>query len=266
MSNATYQYHRFLDEAGDTTFFGKDGVPILGNNGVSKAFILGMLQVNEPLENVRLQVKELQQAIARDPYYVAVPSINKRKAKTGYFLHAKDDVPEVRKAMYELIKGVDCCFEAVVARKEYNRYIKQHDRKPTKFYSDLLSHLLKDKLEQHNKLVLNVAERGSCTRHNNLNDALSRATNRFEQQYPNKAHDCRVVFNVQSQTNEPLLNIADYFCWAIQRVFERGETRYYDFIKEKCTLIIDLYDEPGSAENANYYDIGNPLTEVNRLK
>jgi hypothetical protein len=25
---------------------------------------------------------------------------------------------------------------------------------------------------------------------------------------------------------EPLLNVADYLCWTIQRVFERGETRY----------------------------------------
>jgi hypothetical protein len=33
-----------------------------------------------------------------------------------------------------------------------------------------------------------------------------------------------VVFNVQNQTSEPLLNITDYFCWSVQRVFERGET------------------------------------------
>ncbi len=37
-------YHRFLDEAGDTTFFGKGKIPIVGSAGVSKAFILGMVK------------------------------------------------------------------------------------------------------------------------------------------------------------------------------------------------------------------------------
>jgi hypothetical protein len=30
--------HRFLDEAGDTTFFGKGRVPMLGQDGVSLSF------------------------------------------------------------------------------------------------------------------------------------------------------------------------------------------------------------------------------------
>jgi hypothetical protein len=46
----------------------------------------------------------------------------------------------------------------------------------------------------------------------------------------------------QNHQTEPLLNIADYFCWAIQRVFERGETRYYDFIRKKNSFVVDLYD------------------------
>ena len=36
--------HRFLDEAGDTTLFGKGRVPILGQEGVSRCFGLGMVK------------------------------------------------------------------------------------------------------------------------------------------------------------------------------------------------------------------------------
>ena len=34
-------FQRFLDETGDTTFFGKGRVPILGQEGVSLCFCLG---------------------------------------------------------------------------------------------------------------------------------------------------------------------------------------------------------------------------------
>ena len=40
--------HRFLDEAGDTTFFGKGRVPILGQDGVSQCFSLGMVKFAAP--------------------------------------------------------------------------------------------------------------------------------------------------------------------------------------------------------------------------
>jgi hypothetical protein len=37
-------YHRFLDESGDTTFYGKRKRVIVGEKGVSKCFILGMVK------------------------------------------------------------------------------------------------------------------------------------------------------------------------------------------------------------------------------
>ncbi len=69
-------YHRFLDEAGDTTFYGKGRVPILGSEGVSKYFILGMLTINEPLQMARNKVIHLQNTITSDPYLFGIPSIH----------------------------------------------------------------------------------------------------------------------------------------------------------------------------------------------
>ncbi len=40
-------YHRFLDESGDTTFYGKKKRVIVGENGVSKSFILGMVKLKQ---------------------------------------------------------------------------------------------------------------------------------------------------------------------------------------------------------------------------
>ena len=37
--------HKFIDEAGDPNFFGKGGVVIIGQEGVSKTFSLGMVSI-----------------------------------------------------------------------------------------------------------------------------------------------------------------------------------------------------------------------------
>lgn len=52
--------HRYLDEAGDTTFYGKGKVPLLGTFGVSNNFLLGMLTLNEPVQLIRQKIIELQ--------------------------------------------------------------------------------------------------------------------------------------------------------------------------------------------------------------
>jgi len=74
--------HRFLDEAGDTAFYGKGKKAIIGTEGVSRCFILGMVKFKEPLEPLRQKISDLQISIANDPYY-QVPSILKKKLGAG---------------------------------------------------------------------------------------------------------------------------------------------------------------------------------------
>lgn len=191
------KYHRFLDEAGDTTFYGKGKIPIIGTEGVSNYFLLGMLTLNEPLDTVRQKVIELQYRIAGDPYLLNVPSIRKKESKAGYFLHAKDDVPEVRKMAFELIQSIDCHFEAVVGRKDYSIYEKKHNGNQAEFYADMLSHLLHASMNGYEKLVLNIAHRSRCTTHTNLEKGLQKAVAIARNNYPEACNCCEMVFNVQ---------------------------------------------------------------------
>lgn len=259
----TFAYHYFLDEAGDPIFYGKGRVPILGQKGVSNCFILGLLKVNEPPEIVRRKVVRLQKEIAEDPYYRTIPSIQKKRSTMGYFLHANNDIPEVRKSAFELIRSLDCNFEAVVARKIYYLFEKKHNRKDTEFYADLLSHLLKNKLGKQERIVLTAAYRSKCTALSNLQKGLNKALMLSQLRNSPKRYTSKVVFNVQKATTEPLLNIADYFCWAVQRVFETGETRYYDFISDKISVVWDIYDFAGATGGGNYYSRNRKLTEEN---
>jgi hypothetical protein len=257
--------HRFLDEAGDTTFFGKGRIPIIGQKGVSLSFSIGMVKFSEDLASLRARVGELQQQIAGDRYLNVISSVAKKIQNRGFFFHATDDPPEVREIFFKFIDQIDCSVEVMVARKIPQLFITKHNGKDAEFYADLLSHLLKNKLRMDGKLVLNIAERGTSTRNTNLEDALSKAVERHGKRYSPSEITSKVVFNVQNHYTEPLLNIADYLCWTVQRVFEKGETRYYDFLGEKISLVVDLYDSDSYEGSKNYYKKRNRLTSAQKF-
>ncbi|MEW5939741.1 MAG: hypothetical protein AB1750_08785 [Chloroflexota bacterium] len=265
--NQPFLRHRFLDEAGDTTFFGKRRAPIVGiETGVSLCFILGMVRFRSPLTPIRREIVQLQEQVANDRYFKDIPSIQKKKASPkGYYFHATDDTHEARKIFYDYISSLDLSFEAVVGRKIPELFIRKHNSRESEFYSDLLSHLLKNKLQSEGDLVLNVAQRGVVTRNIIFEHALEKATARFLEKRSPGHVKTRVAFNVQYPYTEPLLNVTDYLCWAVQRVFERGEMRYYNFVADKIALVVDLYDNIHSVDGGNYYTIRHPLTPLNKI-
>ena len=65
---------------------------------------------------------------------------------------------------------------------------------------------------------------------------------------------------------EPLLQAADYAMWAVQRAFERGEMRYFDFIGHKIELVWDVYDFEAikSGRQVVYTRSSNPF-HVNKI-
>ena len=258
--------HFFLDESGDTTFFGKHKSDIIGQSGVSVSFSLGIANFKEPLQPIRNCIISLQKQVIEDPYYKDIPSIKKKcQTKNGYFFHATDDLPEVRKLFFEYIKTLNFSFEMVVGRKIPSLYAKKHNSNPDEFYADLLSHLLKKHLRKPNKLVLNIAQRGKTTRNKILEIALNKAIARFRKTRNNSEIQANIVFNVQNQHSEPILNIVDYLCWSVQRVFEKGETRFYNYISDKISLVHDIYDSNNYNGSKNYYRRNNKLSSENKI-
>ena len=266
MSDRTIQTeHRFLDEAGDTTFFSKGRKLIVGSEGVSLAFGIGMVKLNGNVSKARDDVRALQKQVEADPYLNVIPSVKKRIAKGGFFFHATDDPPEVREILYRYIDKLDCSLEMVVARKIPDIFVKKHSFRESEFYADVLSHLIKNKLMRGGKLVLNVAHRKNSTSNTNLQVALEKAIGRAAKTHDNDSLTTQVVFNVQNHLTEPLLNLADYMCWSVQRIFERGETRYYDFLGDRIRVVVDIYDSVNYHGSRHYYRGKNRLTAKNKL-
>ncbi len=258
-------HHRFLDETGDATFYGKGRKLIIGHDGVSLSFGLGVVRIDRSLEEVRREVRALEKQVEVDPLLNTIPSVQKRIASGGFFFHACKDTPDVRSVLLHYLRDLPCEAEMVVARKIPALFEKQHNGREEEFYADLLAHLVKARLKRAGTLVLNVAERGSSTRENVLPDALTLATARAARKWGAENLQARAVFNVQNPRTEPLLTVSDYLCWAVQRVFEQGDVRHYNYLAAKIRLVVDLYDREKYVGSRNYYDKKNPLTAGNKL-
>ena len=78
-------FHRFLDETGDTFFYGKGRKLIVGQDGVSLSFGLGVVRIECPFEEVRREVRKLQAQVEADPLLNPIPSVQKRIASRVFF-------------------------------------------------------------------------------------------------------------------------------------------------------------------------------------
>jgi hypothetical protein len=257
--------HRFLDETGDTTFYGDGRKLIIGQQGVSLCFGLGIVRIDRPLNEVWQEVRALQKQVEADPLLNTIPSVQKRIKSGGFYFHACKDSPDVRTLILHYIRDLPCEAEMVIARKIPRLFEKQHHAREEEFYGDVLSHLIKGRLKGAGTLVLNVAQRGSSTREKVLLSALDLATERAAKKWDAENLQTQAVFNIQNPRTEPLLTISDYLCWGVQRVFERGETRYYNYLAERIRLVVDLYDRDKYEGWRNYYDKRNPLTTENKI-
>jgi len=50
--------------------------------------------------------------------------------------------------------------------------------------------------------------------------------------------------------------------WVVYRAFTKKETRYYNFVKDKISLIVDIYDFGKYPKN--YYHKRNPF-DINKI-
>ena len=258
--------HRFIDEVGDTTFYGRGKEIILGHEGVSLIFGMSLVKFGRPIGDIRSEIVELQNKVVSDPLLNTIPSVLKRINKGGFFFHACKDSDDVRTVFLHYLRELDCEAEVVIARKIPSLFLNKHHGKDDEFYADVLSHLIKSRLKQPRRIVLNIAERGSSTRAKVLDEALLKAMGRAGRRWDSEDLKGEVVFNVQTPLREPLLAVADYLGWAVQRVFEKGQMRFYDYLREKIRLVVDLYDGERYVGNKNYYDSHrNPLTVENKI-
>ena len=257
--------HYFVDEAGDPTLFDARGRVLVGQEGCSRYFMLGVLDVADPVA-LGLELDALRQTLLNDPYFSGVPSMQPERRKTALAFHAKDDLPEVRREVFRVLLRHDVQFIAVVRDKQsVLAYVRQRNQieatyryRPNELYDSLVARLFKNRLHLSPEVDVCFAERGRSDRSAALMQALERARRRFEVKWGRSVNSA-ISARQSSPGREASLQAVDYFLWALQRRYEKSEGRFLELIWQKVGLV-HAVDEIERTAYGTYYTKKRPLT------
>ena len=124
-------------------------------------------------------------------------------------------------------------------------------------YDGLVTTLFKDRLYLSSENHIVFAARGKSDRNVALSNAIQLAKAEFEGRWK-KGIDVPTTVSSSVPSETPCLQIIDYYLWAIQRMIERAEDRYFRYLADHYKLIIDRDDERTARWGA-YYTSKNPF-------
>lgn len=261
--------HLFIDEAGDLTLFNKRGKIIVGTEGVSNLFMIGLINLPNP-KFAHEKLEELRENLLRDSYFRNVPSFQPVRKKTAICFHAKDDLPEVRREVFRLLPSFGAKVSIAIRRKQVLAeeakalFAEKGEKlKPNRIYDELVSRVLRDQLHQADENRIVFARRGTSLREVALEDSIIHAKRAFAERW-GAHHDKPCLIDSGYPSEFGGLQIVDYYLWAVQRLFERGEDRFFYSVASDYDLIIDLNDKR-SREKGEVYSEKHPL-ELQKIK
>ncbi|MFO1007726.1 MAG: DUF3800 domain-containing protein [Planctomycetaceae bacterium] len=261
----------FVDEAGDPTLFGRRGKKLVGTEGCSSYFILGKLDIADP-DSLGTELNALRTKLLSDPYFSGVPSMQPDGGKTAIAFHAKDDLPEVRREVFNVLLRHDVQFYSVIRDKSViASKVQAHNAKhpayryhPNQLYDKCVSQLFKERLHKDAGYTIFFARRGKSDRTEALEKALEAARNDFRKRW-GVTGTAPIEIVPSSPRDVAGLQAVDYFLWALQRFYERGEDRFLNLIWPQTKLVIDV-DDTRHRGYGEYYTQSHPLTLASRAK
>ncbi len=207
----------FADEAGCFTFKRKAGA--------SKYFILCTVVASH--WNIANELLTLRREIAltRDP--------DRNK------LHAAEDLQEIRNNVFEILNSQDFRIDATILEKSKAQL--QLRTSNARFYQYAwyyhFSHIGPKIAREHDKILITAAALGERKTRAAFKESVN---NTIQQILPRDRWE--VAFHDSS--HDPILWVADYCAWAIQRKWERQDLRSYNLIKQKIVTEFDIF-KPG---------------------
>lgn len=250
MSTAPVTY--FVDEAGDGVLFGTMGRNRLLDEDAPKFFMLGMVRCADEA-GVEKQLGELRAALQKNPLYATIHSLKPEEKKTARIFHAKDDHAEIRSKVFEFLIGLDFKFYAVVkdmrAVREYVKSRNDMDAAyryhPNELYDLTVRMLFKQRLHKEDHYRVVFARRGKSDRTEALEKQLEQARQSFLQEHKLTASPTLEIIPAYPW-EQPVIQVADYCLWALQRCYEKHEARFLNAIWSKVSLIHDVDDRTGA--------------------
>jgi len=261
-------HHYFVDEAGDLTLFGRRGKVLVGTPGCSRTFMLGVAHLPNP-DAAADALDSLRAKLLAEPYFRGVPSMQPDGRKTAVCFHAKDDLPEVRREVFKLLPSLGAKIQVVIRRKtelvNLSKFFRSSRRRLSEedVYDDLVMRIFRNLLHKADENRIVFARRGKGARHVALVRAIKRAKGNFERKW-GRPSDKPTMLRSAYPHESTGLQVIDYYLWALQRLYERGEDRFFELLRSGYRLIVDL-DDKRNKPYGEYYTDGNPL-DMRKIK
>jgi hypothetical protein len=129
---------------------------------------------------------------------------------------------------------------------------------PNRPYDEMVTRLFKNLLHKDAGYQVCFSRRGSKDRTEALKVALEQARENFRRKW-NIVGSTPIEVTAKPSQDNHCLQAVDYFPWALQRIYAKGEDRYLQFLWSKVGVIQDVDDRRKSRAGV-YYGKDNPLT------
>jgi len=168
----------------------------------------------------------------------SVTALRRRLAWSGSFpfgeFHCTEDLQEVRDQMFRVVQEMPIRVHASLFEKSKAdpKLTADHDRfmKTAKWLH--LRRVLARESPSSTDLMVVCASFGTRKRQKEEHESPCDITNQLSQ---SSRRDIRC--GIWPASSDPLLQVADYCCWAIQRLYECGDRRSYELIEKQVIEI-----------------------------
>ncbi len=216
--------HFFVDEAGNFDFS--------DNPGASRYFILTSVVMDDDGCAMADSLLNLRRELVWEGHSL-----------TDAF-HAKNDKPDVRERVFELIAGMNIRIDTTILEKRKTIPERQETRAFYKLAWYLhAKHVIPNVCASSEELMVVAASIGTRKERNRIERAVKDVVDQC-----GRSEDNTTVSHWPA-LSDPCLQVADYCCWAIQRKWERGEDQPYVLIKDSIQSEKNIF----SSETSIYY-------------
>jgi hypothetical protein len=156
---------------------------------------------------------------------------------------------------FAVIRDKRRLLDAVRRRNERSTTYRYH---PNELYDAMVRRLFKTVLHKQDEYRICFARRGKSDRTAALRTAIDAARQRFQEQR-GIVSAAGIHITDSTYPAAPCLQVADYFLWALQRLYERHDDRFIELLWPAFRTVNDIDDVSGSWTGV-YYTQKRPLT------
>lgn len=152
-------------------------------------------------------------------------------------LHATSDLQEVRNEVFNILKNENFRIDSTIIEKsKTNPKLRESEEQ---FYQKAwhyhFKHVGPKIIKNYDKMLLTAAALGTKRTRAAFKESVN---NSIQKILPRE----KWQMSFHESSKDPLLWVADYCAWAIQRKWERGDTRSYNLISDKIITEFELFE------------------------